>query len=236
MNQALRDLYELQQTDSAIAAAQRRLDQLDPGSRERAAAVDARERHDRVDAEHRAHHAELRDAELRLQAVEEKRKNCELKLYGGQVRAFKELEAMQMEIEALSHQRAALDERILTLMDTVETLRSEAAEAAAAMASADDRLARVEAAYATASAKLRHEIERLGAERVRQASAVPPPLLRRYESIRAGKHGVGITIIEDGRCVACRTTLPLEVVRSVIESDRVEVCENCNRLLCIIDS
>lgn len=125
MNQALRDLYSLQQIDTALAAAQRQLDQLDPGSRERAAAVEARERHAQLDAAYHARHAELRDAELELRAVEEKRKQYERKLYGGQVHAFKELEAMQMEIEALSHQRGSLDERILTLMDAVEGLQKE---------------------------------------------------------------------------------------------------------------
>src|SRR5437773_2512001 len=109
MNQALTALYELQQVDSALAAAHRKYQALDPGRAEQAAAESARVLYDRLTREHHDTATDLKDSELELQAVETKKKNFEIKLYGGQVQAPKELQAMEAEIEALGRQRARLD-------------------------------------------------------------------------------------------------------------------------------
>ena len=232
MNKALNALYDLQQVDSALALATKQYQALDPGRAEQAAAESAKALFERQEREHHETTRDLHDAELELKTVETKKKDFEAKLYSGKVQNFKELESIQQEIEALGRQRGRLDERILTLMDQLEVRRSEEAAAKAKLEQADAALAAKQADYKAKARALADKIRSLTSQRNEMAPAIPPALLKRYDSIRAAKQGVGIGRVEDGVCSACHTTLPSNLVRSVEETENVETCENCGRLLC----
>jgi predicted nucleic acid-binding Zn-ribbon protein len=232
MNQALSALYALQQVDSALALAQRQYRALDPGRAEQVAAEEARAEFDKTSRVHHETARDLHDAELELKSVETKKKDFETKLYSGKVHAFKELESMQQEIEALGRQRGRLDERILTLMDDIELRQAEEQEKKAKLQAAETALAEKQAQYKKDVRRLTAQIQALTAERAEKAALISAALLKRYEAIRAAHGGVGIARIEDGMCAACHTSLPVNLVRLVEETDSVGTCENCGRLLC----
>lgn len=232
MNQSLNALYALQQVDTALALAYRQYRALDQGLAEQAAAESARALHARTVHEHHATAGDLKDSELELKTLEENRKKFETKLYSGKVTAFKELESLQQEIEALGRQRGRLDERILTLMDQLEARRAAEAETEKKQAEAEAALATKQAAYKAAARKLAVQIQALTTQREQFAGPIAPGLLNRYEAIRKAKQGLGIGKIEDGMCNACHTQLPTALIRSVEDTAAVETCENCGRLLC----
>jgi predicted nucleic acid-binding Zn-ribbon protein len=233
MNEALNALYALQQVDSALAQAQKQYQALDQGKAEQAAAESAKEIYERMV---RAHHDTARDqqdAELELKTVEAKSKEFEKKLYGGKVTAFKELESIQQEIAALGRQRDRLDERILTLMDQLETRRAEEAEAKAKLDAIEAALAAKQAAFKASARVLSAKAKALMMEREEKVKPIPPALLKRYDSLRAAKHGVGIAKLDGQSCGGCHTSLPSNLVTRVEKTDSVETCENCGRLLCV---
>ena len=123
--------------DSALDLARRKFQALDQGQAEKAALDSAREIAERTSRTREETAGDLKDAELEQQAVEKKKKDYETKLYSGKVTSPKELMDIQHEIEALGRQRGMLDERILTLMDQVETRRNEAEESERTLKSAD---------------------------------------------------------------------------------------------------
>src|SRR2546425_13009946 len=101
MNQALTDLYALQQVDSALVVAARKYQALDPGRTEQAGAESARTAFEHITHTFHATSGSLKDSELELQGVEKKAKDFENKLYSGKVQNPKELQSIQEEIEAL---------------------------------------------------------------------------------------------------------------------------------------
>src|SRR5438128_1871815 len=108
---------------------------LDAGLRERAALDDAtgpKQQLDTVEtalagAKARLHQlqADQVNAELEEKSVEEKKAAVSKKLYEGKIVNPKELAAMEQEIEMFGRQRGRLDERILLLMDEIETTTAE---------------------------------------------------------------------------------------------------------------
>ena len=207
---------------------------LDPGRAEQAAADAARKSFDDITHTFHATSGNLKDSELELQGVEKKRKDFENKLYSGKVQNPKELQSIQEEIEALGRQRGRLDEQILTLMEEVETHRAQEAASKAALDAAEAALAAKTAQYKAAARILAIEIRDLTNQREKLVTPVSAALLKRYDSIRASKGGTGIGKIEEGRCSACHTNLPTNLIRSVEDTDRVELCENCGRILCVL--
>jgi hypothetical protein len=234
MNDALTALYALQQVDSALVKAQRQYQALDPGQAEKEAAEQARARAERISHEYHETLRNLHDAELELKSVEAKKKECESKLYGGKITVPKEMAAMQQEIEALGRQRGRLDERVLTLMDAIETQKGEEAETKAALEAAEAALAKKQSEYRTLSRQLAAKIQNLQQRRTEMISSIPAPLLKRYEAIRSSHGGVGIARVEGGLCGACHTSLSSNVIRAIETTATVETCENCGRLLCVV--
>lgn len=233
MNQALTALYALQQIDSALALAQRQYKTLDPGHAEEAAVEKAQAEFEAVSHGHHETSRNLQDAELELKTVEAKKKDFETKLYSGKVQAFKELEAIQMEVEALNRQRGRLDERILILMDEIEQRRKEMQEAESRLNAANADLAAKQAKYKAEKNKLAARIHAVTAERADKAALILPSTLKRYEAMRTAHGGVGIARIEDSMCGVCHTSLPTNLIRQVEDTDTFGTCENCGRLLCV---
>jgi uncharacterized protein len=231
MNEALQALYELQKVDSALALATRKYKALDPGLAEQAAAESARASHEMLVRAHHDTARDLQDAELELKSIESKKVDYEYKLKSGRG-SWKELEQFQMEVDALGRHRSMLDEKILTLMEQIEERRTAEAASKHALEQAEAALAAKQAAFKSNSRTLAGQIKSLTAAREEQAAAIAPPLLKRYEAIRAGKQGVGIARLDGDSCAACHTNLPSEIVESVLKADRLETCANCGRLLC----
>jgi hypothetical protein len=227
-------LYAVQLVDSELAQVVRQYQALDQGKAEQTAFEQARSDHE--EKLRRLHETtrDLHDSELELKSVEEKKKDYETRLYGNKIKgSFKELEAAQHEIEALGRQRSRLDEKILILMDEVEVRRIEEAQAKVVRENAEKALAEKQTAYKASARVLAEKAKKLTAERAERAKLVPEPLLKRYETIRAHKQGIGIARILEDQCGGCHTTLPSNLVRSVRDTDRIETCENCGRLLCM---
>jgi predicted nucleic acid-binding Zn-ribbon protein len=231
MNEALAALYALQQIDSALARANKKLQALDAGQAEQSAADSARATFDQISQTAHDTHGSLKDSELELQSVEKKQKDHESKLYGGMVQNPKELSAMQDEIEALGRQRSKLDERILTLMEDVEKRRAEEAQAKEVLDRAEAALAAKLTEYKSAARVLTKEIRAQTNQRSEAVKPIPAALLKRYDSFRAAKQGVAIGKLEDGRCGACHTNLPSNLIRRAETTESVELCENCGRML-----
>jgi predicted nucleic acid-binding Zn-ribbon protein len=235
MNENLLALDALQEVDSALMLATRQYQALDPGRAEQAAAETARTLHDRLLKALHETEGNLKDSELEQLAVERKKKDFESKLYSGKVQNPKELSSMQEEIEALGRQRGKLDERILTLMEELESRRAEEAAAKTHREQSEAALTAKQAGYKSTAKVLAKRIRELTAERPDKAAGIPAPLLKRYDAFRAAKQGVGIARIDsEQRCGACHTSLPSNLIRRVEDTESLELCENCGRLLCIV--
>jgi hypothetical protein len=232
LRDTLTALLNLQQVDRQIQRAKKAQAGLDNGSTAAAESTAARSAYEaKNDGYHRAS-GELKDCELKLATLEQKLKVYEQKLYQGTVTNPKELANIEKEIAALGRQRSDLDGRILELMDEVDQKKTDA-ELAHAEANAKDagRQAAVEQFRAEYD-RYNQEIESLMRERAdAQALVNDPPLLKRYDEIRAKSGGVGIVQITNQNCGGCNMTLPTAQIKAVKDAEEVQTCENCRRIL-----
>lgn len=231
--ETLQSLAALQALDTQIARARRAEAALDSGAAAAQTAASARAEADaRTNTLHKLQ-ADLKDSELKLKSVEDKRKSYHDRLYQGSITNPKELSNIEKEIGALGRQRSDLDERILELMDQVETAQTAQAAAEAAAHESDTRRADAVANTQARRDALQLDLAQLSRSRTETAALIEDKmLLKRYEDIRA-KAGVGIARIVDGACGACHMSLPSAQITAVKDYAAPQVCENCGRLLLI---
>ncbi len=232
LNENLQALYALQQIDTQIARARRTQTQLDNGAQ---ATKDAQDAQAHATAQVVALHkisTDLKDSELKLAALETKRKAAHQRMYQGSITNAKELANIEREIESLGRQQSEMDTRILEYMEQVETAQTTASTAQAAAREADtkraDTLAKFQSRFEALSLEMADATRRRPAA---VAEVEDPALLKRYEDIRAKHAGIGIAKIEDGNCGGCHMKLPSADVKVVREGVKPQTCENCGRLL-----
>lgn len=230
-SEALKQVYAVQELDTQISQLRYRLDRLDRGEREQAARDRAEAAFHAAEQRQKELHMELTDRELELKSVEEKKKKFETRLFAGTILNPKELDATQKEVEALGRQRAALDDRILSLWDEIEAAKGAAAEAKRGLDAAEAFLAAKLAEYEEQKGKLERALATLVQKRAEAAAAVAPDLLERYERSRKRHDGVGIAKVHESTCGVCGMVLPMSTLEALRSGERLVTCDACARIL-----
>jgi predicted nucleic acid-binding Zn-ribbon protein len=226
-------LYDLQQLDSALDALTKQYASLDRGQAERERYEVLKAAYEAASQELKTAQTAVKDTELEQQSVDAKKKEEEAKLYGGKVRAAKELQALQDEVEMLDRRRATLDEKMLGLMDGLEGARKRASDAKQAFVAATGALQAKIDAFNSQTELMKAQAMELKRQRNAAADTVPPDLIKRYDRLRGLKNGVAIVAITDGNtCGGCNMGLPSSVVAHVHEGVAIVLCDNCERILC----
>ena len=232
MKEQLKALYGLQKLDVEIARANAGLAALDGAlalRRKHAAAKKQSDQAHRIltDAE-----IELKDNELKLKSIDEKRAATEKKLYGGGIMSARELTSLEKEIEHLKGQQGELDGRVLEFYDLVESLRATEKAARALVDDLEHQAREAIGKEATERKRLEAELDRLDPERADAVTTITDrQLLSRYEAIRKKSGSTGIAKIVEHKCEGCHVAVTSFTTRNLLQDKGIEYCENCGRIL-----
>lgn len=223
-------LYELQQLDDQIRAGKQRLGEVLRAQKETEALTAARAQ--AAAAAKKLQQWQTRHTDLRLElgSVNEKAKRSEQRLYSGNVKNPKELNDLQLEIEALGRRRRAIEDEMLEAMIMVE-------ESEVEKTAADEQLAAIEAGWQKDQANLKQEqnelalrLNQLLGRREQQARKADPQLLKSYTTLAQKKNGIAVAGLRDNTCLGCRLSLPAHRVKDAREGKLI-YCDNCGRIL-----
>ena len=78
------------------------------------------------------------------------------------------------------------------------------------------------------------ELESLRKAAELAASKVEPLLLERYKRIKQNRP-MPVTMLKDGRCMGCNMELPSRDLVNIRKSDTIVECENCGRILYLVE-
>ncbi|MHB8328314.1 MAG: zinc ribbon domain-containing protein [Acidimicrobiales bacterium] len=229
-------LLELQDHDTRIGQLRHRLATL-PDKVELAAVqarlADLDARMATVRAERDQHGARQAGLEQQIEASKARKGELEQRMYGGQVTAARDLQAMDEEVRHLVRHIAELEDRELEVMEVIEPLDGDLHVAAAEHESLDAEGRRLRAAIAVAQSGLDAEIAAELAGRDAVAADIPSDLLARYEKLRAKLGGTGAARLTGGSCSGCHLVLPAMEVDRIKKAppDAVVSCDNCGRIL-----
>jgi len=173
------------------------------------------------------------DLEGQIEASRARQSELERRMYGGQVSASRDLQAMDEEVTHLKRRISELEDREIEIMEALEPIDTalQTAEAERQVLRADrDRLQRV---IAEALSRIDADIASQTEERQTAMASVPADLLARYERLRASLGGTGAARLVGGSCSGCHLTLPAMEVDRIRKApaDEVITCDQCGRIL-----
>jgi predicted nucleic acid-binding Zn-ribbon protein len=194
---------------------------------------------DAARAELEARRAAIAHEERRIETVvadiDAKAHDVETKLYSGTVKAIKELEALQHELQEGRRRQAEQEAAELALMEQAEELDARAAALEAERTALDGALGELRTRLAALEADLDGELARAVETRASALAPVDPVLVRRYETLRAAPpiRGRAVVRIEGDVCAGCRSSLPIAFASELHgkPAGTTVACPRCGRIL-----
>ncbi len=163
-------------------------------------------------------------------ALKERIQKLNLKLYSGSTTSTKELKAMQKELQSCKDKLNIAENDIIDLMDFIETHEQELKDKLSALKTLERDTRQRQAALDREAERIQAEHAKAKALRQKLLPTIPASLLKRYETIRNAKGGLGLAHVENRRCGACKITLTDHQIHEVREA-AIAYCPSCGRIL-----
>ena len=236
MSASFDDLLEIQAHDTKLDQLRRQLDAL-PERLHRDSLGSALTATATAIEEQRAARTLLARDQKRLddeiETINVRRKHEEATLYGGSVTNARALQDLQEELEALGRRVTVLEDKDLEIMEQIEPIDARLGELETEHGTLAADLASAEQALTVAEAELAVQVEAEKKAREALAADFDATLLGEYESLRAGRGGIGVARLVGSQCGGCHLGLSAVEVARVrkLGSGEITHCEECGRLL-----
>lgn len=145
----------------------------------------------------------------------------------------KDLQRMLAELESLQRRITSLEDQELEVMQQVETAQQQLDSLTVQVAAADERLSVLSGSRDQKTAEIDRELDAVAREREPIVAGLPADLLALYDRLRAQKGGVGAAPLQARQCGGCRLSLDAAELAEIkaAGSDEVIRCEECQRIL-----
>ncbi len=180
-------------------------------------------------------------ADIDRQEVERKSREEEIAKLREQMKITKtnkEYAAIRVQINTLDANNRKLEDRILEMMSQVDEYRAHAGTVDAEVAQQTERLEKLQQELADVEAGSQPQIQDLLAQREEATLHVPATALQTFERMAEYLESEAMAQIvkpnakrEEFICGGCQMTIPLEKVNACMNTDEVQTCDVCGRIL-----
>lgn len=233
MNEAAA-LLELQGIDVEILRANKRLDTLP----EKQAILEVRAKQREIGQMRAKAEMLVRKLEAELKARQDEMTTLAEKIDGEQAKVMattdhRQVQAITREMDGLRRRNDKLEMESLQYMERIDKANAQLGKIDEALAGLAGKEQTLIGQFKQVGGELQEEIARLESRRTSVAKGVGEKLLATYEYGRESKGGIGVGLLEESACTACRMALPAEKVRDLQAGPDVGLCPQCKRLIVV---
>ena len=224
-------LYRLQALELDIIERAKRIKAINAQLEDDAALQEAQAENEEALATLEAAENSVRELELEIAASVDKRQSTEARLYSGEATHPKELQDMQMEVEALARRKSVLDDELLKRKSERDERRSQSDDAAARCNQAREQHELASKELLEEKDTLSASVDQLLAQRKTSVAEIPAEAFQTYNSMRAAKSNRPVAALKDKACAVCGIEQNYIVITAINRGDDLVNCQNCGRIL-----
>jgi len=172
-----------------------------------------------------------KEAEWALEDITNRLKTQEQRLYNGTVVNAKELQSLQQEVQNLRAQQGRQEDRVLEVIDNVESLQEMARYKLTALQGVEEIWKQESSSLIARSDQLEAHLQELQRKRGQLTSTIEAQLVERDDKMGRTKQGRAISRVEQNSCQWCRVILTPSELQHVRISTELQTCTNCGRIL-----
>lgn len=152
------------------------------------------------------------------------------------VKTNKEYTAMLHEIQMAEDQIRGEEDRILEIMEEMETLEQDLRVSERDLTSRSSSLEGSIRQLGESVPELEAEVARLRQEKALMEERVAAELLSRYRRIAELRRGLALAEAKDELCTACHVRIRPQVYADLRRSETILCCDSCDRILFLRDA
>lgn len=230
MKEEIISLVELQEIDSAIAKKTENMDALPKKiSTVEHALKDVQAVYDRQKQQCEALEKKKKDKERMLDDINEKVKK--LKSRASEIKTNKEYQAHLKEIEQAEKERFAVEDEILSLMETVDVSSKELKNEEARVRVEKEKIEAFKKKLEEEVSMIEQEVEGLKLRRKEHVTAIDKDLYALYFKLLENKRGLAIAEARNEICRGCNMNIPPQLYVELRRIDKIHTCPQCGRIL-----
>lgn len=170
-----------------------------------------------------------RHAEQEIEEIENRLKKADIKL--SNIKSNKEYQAALKEIDDLKREKLLWEDRVIDILEQVEALEAKYATSRKKGEETRQQFELDHNEILKILKALNQDLDKIEKKRIQFSQAVDPDLLRRYDSLRARKGGIGVSPVIKGVCQTCHLDIPPQEFNELLRGDKLMTCPNCTRII-----
>jgi len=170
-----------------------------------------------------------RQAEQEIEEIENRLKKANIKL--SNIKSNKEYQAALKEIDDLEREKLLWEDRAIDILEQVEALEAKYATNREKGKEARQQFELDHNEILKILKALNRDLDKIEKKRMKFSRAVDPDLLKRYDSLRARKGGIGVSPVIKGVCQTCHLDIPPQEFNELLRGDKLMTCPNCTRII-----
>jgi uncharacterized protein len=147
------------------------------------------------------------------------------------VKTNKEYTAMLHEIQMAEEQIRAEEDKILEIMEEMETKENNLKGAEQELLKRTSELQENIRKANESSPQMESELARLCEEKIQKESQVGMELLSRYRRIADARKGIALAEAKDELCSVCHVRIRPQMYADLIRTETIQACDSCSRIL-----
>jgi predicted nucleic acid-binding Zn-ribbon protein len=230
LKEEIKQLIELQNLDLELQSDKREMDEIP-------AKIDTlNEELDKLDASLKAEKERLDEDEKERRSKEVELKEEEIKLKKARdklnvVKTNKEYKAALKEVEDHNRQNSLLEERILALMDELDSLRNTVKELESDYEKRSEEIGAEIEGFTKKTEEIDKSIEKKQKKRNTLLEKIDPDYSTKYNRLINNLEGQVVVGVVNGVCNGCFINLPPQFFNEMLRDRDIKVCPNCSRLI-----
>ena len=172
---------------------------------------------------------ERRQAEQEIEDIENRLKKADTKL--SNIKSNKEYQAALKEIEDLNKEKTVFEDKVINLMEQVDALETKYSTSRKEIEEARQQFELDHNEILKILKGLNQGLGKIEKKRGQFSKAVDPGLLKKYDSLRAHRGGIGVSPVIKGVCQTCHLGITPQEFNELLRGNKLMTCPHCTRII-----
>ena len=224
-------LFQLQEIDSAIDKANRRLKEIEINLVDESQVTKAKELVEKCEANFFSQKSLFNSIDADIQSKKIKKAQSESSLYSGSITNPKELQDLQREISSLLAYISRAEDELMNIFIDLEKAEKELLEEKDILYKRLSDFESMKALLNGEKNQLTHLIKGLLGKRESVILPIELSILGNYDSLRKSKNGIAVARLQDDSCTSCGASLTANQCQQARSQVKLSYCPSCGRIL-----
>lgn len=224
-------LFQLQEIDSAIDIANRRIKEIEKNLADESLINQAKDFVEMCEANYQQQKTLFNSIDNDIQSKKIKKAQSDSSLYGGTISNSKELQDLQKEIASLTAYIAKSEDELMTKYIDLENAEKELVDAKENLHIKLTEFESQKSLLIGEKNNLAHSLNNLLGKRGSVIAPIEKAILENYESLRRSKNGIAVARLQDDSCSSCGSSLTANQCQQARSQVKLFNCTSCGRFV-----